>query len=66
MNLYLSLMPEVFTAILVQYTITESLLESLLESLFESLLESHVAKTPNREVSGVPCKAFRGWNNVSL
>jgi len=49
MNLYLSLMPEVFTAILVQYTITESLLESLLESLFDSLLESHVAKTPNWE-----------------
>jgi len=39
MNPYLSLMPEVFTAILVQYTITESLLESLLASLSDSLLE---------------------------
>jgi hypothetical protein len=49
MNQYLSLLPAVFAAILVQYTITESPIESLLESLFHILLKSQVGKTPNRK-----------------
>jgi hypothetical protein len=49
MILYLSLLLAVIAAILVQYTITESLLQCPLEKLIDSPLKSHIEKTPNRE-----------------
>jgi len=65
MNQYVTLLPAVFAAILVQYTNTESLIESLLESIFDSLLKSHVEKTSNQKQQGVQCEALAGWNTVS-
>jgi hypothetical protein len=46
MILYLSLLPAVIAAILVQYTITQSPLKCLLERLIDSPLKCNIEKNP--------------------